>query len=354
MGKSYSKNYDELYDNPKYKKIPLGAKVLYGFLSDRLTLSEKSREKFTDKSGRIYINYPVQKVCDRLDCSQKSAIKYFKALQEFGLIEKIRIGQGREDKIYVNSLWEIGENSENTSQNSKNYTSKNEDFSVQNSNFYTSGSGDFSSEKCKNYSQEVENLHVLYNDFQTDIIQTNSIHPIYQEEINAENFSERLDRKDELEKNANIVYIGLEFDKSLRDVKERVCYARLVELYPDNKYLDFSLALISKIMTEAGSCGNDIPKGLTKALVKAEFQNIGFTHIAKVLDSLVSYHGEIRNISQFLVTCLYRAAADPANDFYISQHQEQESDKKFRKYNINTSYDLETIKRNSLLYMPEL
>lgn len=85
-----------------FKKISVEAKVLYGLMLDRMSLSMKNQ--WLDDEGRAYIYYSLDDIMDALGCSNKKAISIMKELDTedgIGLIEKKRQGQGKPTMIYL-------------------------------------------------------------------------------------------------------------------------------------------------------------------------------------------------------------------------------------------------------------
>jgi len=69
---------------------------------DRMSLSIKN--KWYDDTGRVYIYYTVEEICDSLTCKRDKAMKLLGELDTgkgVGLIERIKQGQGRPTRIYV-------------------------------------------------------------------------------------------------------------------------------------------------------------------------------------------------------------------------------------------------------------
>lgn len=95
---------DELYE-----KLSLQAKLLYGLMLDRMALS-KNRGWY-DENSRVYIKYTSKSIAADMHINQKSAIKYMKELQEFGLIIKLQQA-GQPDIIYVMNFTKIKQVSE--------------------------------------------------------------------------------------------------------------------------------------------------------------------------------------------------------------------------------------------------
>ena len=91
-----------LFTDDYFKKISVEAKVLYGLMLDRMSLSVKNQ--WMDEEGRAYIYYSLEDIMDALGCSNKKAISIMKELDidaGIGLIEKKRQGQGKPTMIYL-------------------------------------------------------------------------------------------------------------------------------------------------------------------------------------------------------------------------------------------------------------
>ena len=91
-----------LLTDPRYKNVSIEAKVLYGLLLDRMSLSVKNN--WMDIEKRIYIYFTLENVMDMMDCGHNKAVKLFTELDNTGLIERKRQGQGRPSRIYVKNF----------------------------------------------------------------------------------------------------------------------------------------------------------------------------------------------------------------------------------------------------------
>ncbi|MGO5313944.1 replication initiator protein A [Bilifractor sp. LCP21S3_A7] len=85
-----------IYDDA-YRSMSAYAKILYSLILNRMHLSE--RNHWEDEQG-VYIKYSTTEICEDLQCSDRSALKYRKELVDYGLIEVQVMGQGKESKIY--------------------------------------------------------------------------------------------------------------------------------------------------------------------------------------------------------------------------------------------------------------
>ena len=98
----------QFYKFPKWllaegnlKKLSPQAKLLYMVIIDREELSLKNAEDFTDKEGYLFQYFDQVKAGDLLGLSKNAIIKAFKDLQEYKLIEVVRQGQGKPNRLYV-------------------------------------------------------------------------------------------------------------------------------------------------------------------------------------------------------------------------------------------------------------
>lgn len=95
----------QLFDNPRFKCLSTAAKLLYGMLLDRMSLSAKNG--WHDDAGRVYIYYTVKEVCQDIGCGRNKAMRLLAELDTVkgvGLIERVKQGQGKPDKIFVKEI----------------------------------------------------------------------------------------------------------------------------------------------------------------------------------------------------------------------------------------------------------
>lgn len=90
-----------LFDEP-YISLKDRAKLMYMLLWDRLSLSKKNN--WYDDDGRVYIYYTIEQLKGELKCSTQSVVIAKKELSDFGLIEEVRQGVNKPNKIYVCGL----------------------------------------------------------------------------------------------------------------------------------------------------------------------------------------------------------------------------------------------------------
>ena len=90
-----------LFTDDKFKKLSSDAKILYGLMLDRVSLSYKNEERFTDELGRAFIYFTRETAMDMLNCGRDKSADIYKELEDIGLIERKRQGLGKPTKIYV-------------------------------------------------------------------------------------------------------------------------------------------------------------------------------------------------------------------------------------------------------------
>ncbi len=91
-----------LFTDSRFSSLSTDAKLLYGILLDRMSLSKKNG--WYDAQDRVYIMFSLESVSEILGCKSEKIIKLFKELQEIGLIERKRQGLGKASLIYVKNF----------------------------------------------------------------------------------------------------------------------------------------------------------------------------------------------------------------------------------------------------------
>ena len=94
-----------LVTDSRFKGVSSDAKILYGVLLDRMSLSMKSG--WLDKQNRVFIIFTIKEICEKLGCSKDKAMNMISELDTskgIGLIEKVKRGLGLPDIIYVKNF----------------------------------------------------------------------------------------------------------------------------------------------------------------------------------------------------------------------------------------------------------
>ena len=150
----------ELFVNEKYKiKLNSDSKILYAFLLDRLSLSQKNH--WIDEDNNVYLIFTREEVQEKLNLSDKTVPKSFKILMEVNLVQEKRQGLGKPNLIYVGKI------NHSDSENLRFLNRKN----------YDSGIG----ESTALASENLRGINT--NNINTNIIHTDSINPKSDEEL---------------------------------------------------------------------------------------------------------------------------------------------------------------------------
>ena len=94
-----------LIKDARFKELSSDAKLLYGLMLDRMSLSVKNG--WFDDENRAYIYYTTENIMDDLGCARATCTKVIAELDSkkgIGLIEKKRQGLGKSDIIYVKNF----------------------------------------------------------------------------------------------------------------------------------------------------------------------------------------------------------------------------------------------------------
>ena len=88
-----------LFTEPNFRELSTDAKVLYGILLDRMSLSLKNQ--WLDAQNKVYIIFTVDEIMDALNCANQKATRLMVELEkQAGLVERKRQGLGRPNLIY--------------------------------------------------------------------------------------------------------------------------------------------------------------------------------------------------------------------------------------------------------------
>ena len=90
--------------HPSYPGLSANAALLYGILLDRMSLSTKNKDRFTDRYGDVFVYCTLKDICETLSCGHDKATKMLKELEMYGLISRQRQGKGRPTRLYVHKF----------------------------------------------------------------------------------------------------------------------------------------------------------------------------------------------------------------------------------------------------------
>ncbi|HCZ6205762.1 TPA: replication initiator protein A [Staphylococcus aureus] len=87
------------FTNEKYMQLSNDAKIAYALLKDRLELSIKNN--WFDENGDIFFIFTNDKLKNILNCHDGKLTKIKKELSKADLLEQVRCGQGKPNKLYL-------------------------------------------------------------------------------------------------------------------------------------------------------------------------------------------------------------------------------------------------------------
>lgn len=302
-----------LIKDNRFKGLSSDAKLLYGLMLDRMSLSMKNG--WLDDKNRAYIIYTIDNIMEDLGCGKDKAIKVLAELDTnkgIGLVERIRRGLGKPDIIYVKNFVIAEENGEKTG----NFNEV-EETELQRSEKPTSGSGnirvqevgktDFKESEMPTLRsgeirlQEVGESDPNYTDYNyTDLSQTN---PISQSSDGV------TDGTDEALAYIELIRENLDYDYHMKydSRNDREMFEEIYNIICD-------VVCVKRKIIRIG--GEDYPY----ELVKSRFLKLNHSHVEYVRGRLQETTTKITNIRAYLLTALYNAPATISH-FYQQEVQ---------------------------------
>ena len=275
-----------LMTEPYFDTLSSDAKLLYGLMLDRMSLSRENG--WVDEEQRVYIYFTLEDACGYLHCKTDKAVKLFAELdmdKGFGLIKRIRQGQGKPSRIYVMRYIGLVENQ--TSANAKSRTRKNRSQELGKSEVLTTKKPKPTLRKKRGQDfgkSEGNNTKKNNTDFsKTDL----SIYPAQPNPIDV-------------------------IERYREQIKDNIEYNHLMRQYPYDD-LDEIVDLILEVLCTHEDFIKIGKKQVFTALAKERFLKLDSTHIEYVLDCLRNTSSDIRNIKAYLLETLFNASATSGN-----------------------------------------
>ncbi len=290
-----------LFTDPYYKDISSDAKILYGLLLDRMSLSVKNH--WVDDKNRVYVIFAIEEIMEKMGCGNQKAIKILAELdgeKGIGLIEKKRQGLGRPNLIYVKNFLTGTSQAEKTEdaegvQKCENHTSGNV--------MEKAGQVQPVRQKCENHisgivkqgCQEVCFSQGSKKELkETDQSKTPSIHRVPAREPPGQ---QGISLTPEQEYRAYETVI-----------RNNIQYQALILDHPQEKgQIDEIVALLTEICCTKKDRIRIGSEERPAGVVRSKLLHLTPEHIRYVMECLRKNTTEIRNIRQYLLTVLYHA-----------------------------------------------
>ena len=252
------------FENEAYRSMSAEAKILYGFLLDRVSVSLKNGWK--DDQNRIFIICTIEEIMEKIGCGNKKAIQLLSELEDkIGLIERKRQGLGKPNLIYVKNFIRTVDNS---------------------------GQRHFL--KCQNDTSESVRMTSL--------------------EMSESHGSNTNLSNTDMSKTENLIYPGTDSDGMAERRSYEDYFRRSLEydiLLQNNPYEKETLEGILDLLVDT-CCSHKAYiriAGDNKSgeVVRSRFMKLDSSHIQYVLSCLKENTTDVRNIRQYLLAALYNA-----------------------------------------------
>ncbi len=249
-----------LMTEKEFKVLSPEARLLYGLLLDRVSLSKKNG--WIDKAGRVYVYFTIENVKEAMCCANSKACSLLKELDDFGLIERKKQGFCKPTIIYVKDFARLRKSEFRASENQN--------------------SGDVKIGIQDNRESEANNTE-----------------------------------KNNTEVNKNNPFLS-EGEEERRDYTayfmDQLQIEWLKEIHPyDGEMIDEILELIIDTVCSKRKtiriAGDDKPVNI----VKSRFMKLNNSHIQLVLAGMKENTTKVRSIKQYLLAALYNAPLTISN-----------------------------------------
>ena len=246
-----------LFTEEIFEALSTDAKVLYGLLLDRISLSRENG--WMDDAGRVYVYYTIKSVKKSMRCANTKACGLLRELNEFGLIERKKQGLGKPTIIYVKDFTRFR---------------KAELLDSDKWNSVILDTGTLDNRKPESNKTEINNT------------ESNKTNPILS---GAD--------KDMDERTSYRNYLNSQLDMEI-----------MYERYPyDRETLDAIMDLMLDVVCSKRRtiriAGDDKPVNV----VKSQFLKINSMHLEYVMDCMKKNPAKVRNIKQYLLAAIYNA-----------------------------------------------
>ena len=281
----------KLIRDKQFRTISSDAKILYGLLLDRMTLSQKNR--WLDEEGRIYIIYTIEEIAEELYCSKRKAIQLMNELNGIGLIKRKRQGMGRPNLIYVMNF---------NSADEKEAAVSNTDDERKSMERNHGGSAAFQEvqERAHQEVQECAHQEVQKRAYQ----EVKSSAPQNDTDINDTDY---------IYNNLSIYLSGTEEGwmdrKQIANIlKRKIGYHYLINDFPeDADQIREIVELLTDVCCQTKQSVVVNGNRIHIRDVRQRMMRLNMEHIRYVLHCLKQNTGGVKNIRGYLLTCLYNA-----------------------------------------------
>ena len=300
-----------LFTDSRYAGISVEAKVLYGLMLDRMSLSV--RNNWVDDDNRVYIYFTLEEITDYLSIGKDKGMKLLKELDGI-LIERKKQGLGKPVMIYVLNFTD-SQNSVRSVDNSAEVQTSDVDNSIENADFVTSNDEVQTSEKPKSG----ENAEVLTSEIPKSALRKNRTLDFGKSDSNNTDINNTDLNKTDISSSSRISFAALEREREeYRDViKTNIEYDILIQQYTAEK-IDSFVNIIVDALCSFDDMISVNSMQVPKEVVRRKLLKLDYMHIVYVIDCLDENSTRIRNYKSYILTMLYNAP-DTMDHYYQSK-----------------------------------
>ena len=239
------------------RHLTADAKLLYGLLLDRVSLSRK--QGWIDKESRVYVFFTIENIKEALNCANSKACAVLKELEDLGLVEKKKQGFGKPTVLYVKDC---------------------------------TGFRNLEHENTAKQNPPVPEIGIhAFRKAERNNTKSNKTESIYTDPIISGTDKEGMDRS------ALYKYLS-----------DRLEMKILYEEYPhDREMLDAILDLILDVICSKRKSIRIVGDDKPVSVVRAQFMKLNMMHIKYVMDCMSKNPAKVRNIKQYLLAAIYNA-----------------------------------------------
>ena len=290
-------------DKEHFGNLSNEAKLLYGLLLERMSLSRKNN--WIDKHNRVYIIFPVEEIEESLDVGHEKALNLLKELDDqsgIGLVRKKRRGLGLPSILYVKNFIVKGEQNTDrvpTSRSTENGIQEVGKTDIKKSENQTS-------ENPKNRLLEVRNSDSNNIDINNTDMSYTYDQSIDQSRAGFQNFSP-----------GDGLIDGIDRNTVEEEVKKQIDYDCLIS-HPDSSVVQMAEEIKGLMVDVLYGERSVVSEGkrVSEETAKSAYRKITFDHVQYVMKSLVSYPDKISRIDRFLTTSLFNSVYTLTNSTF--------------------------------------
>lgn len=282
-----------LFQDEYFKNLSSDAKILYGLMLDRMSLSIKNQ--WFDEQNRAYIYFSIEDIMELLNCGRNKAVKSLQELDQekgIGLIEKKRQGFGKTNIIYVKSFV-IPDRDVTTPK------IESQKFTIQT----TDEKGD-DTEVCKINFKKSQN--------QTSRNPENKLQEVCKSNSNYNNLSYNKENDTESDQIGSSQIRSIDGMTTMQAygslIKENIDYDNLLISHPFEQEL---IRGIYELILETVLCQNEeiliASNWYPVQLVKSKFLKLKYSHIEYVIECLKKNTSKVKNIKKYMLAALFNA-----------------------------------------------